>query len=112
MGSEDNKNCKNKDCVNCRYSSLNCDIENGTFTFWKREDNAQMYVQTDSIKPYFDVAVGQEVSSRSQIRKICKQKGYVYGDDCDLTSDAKRNKEHIRKAFVQGLHNEIMRNIG
>lgn len=68
-------------------------------------------VSTDSITPYFDVALGREISSKSEIRKICKEKGWVYGDSKDLDADAERNKRYNEEKFRNGMMNEILRNI-
>lgn len=103
------RNCNNDSCPKCDGRL----IETNRIEKPIVEDDIEITtsVSTDSITPYFDVALGREISSKSEIRKICKEKGWVYGDSKDLDADAERNKRYNEEKFRNGMMNEILRNI-
>lgn len=92
-------------CQKTRYFSLsNPKCECGWI--WNPEQSQHpsrtVYVQTDSIKPYFDVGVGREIESRSQIKKICSDNNYVYGG-AEIDQQAESNRHYQKQKMSQGL---------
>ena len=94
------------DCANCMQSSLNCDRE---FKFWDRKPKFNINIQT--FKPYFDVTMGKEVTSKHEINEYCKHNNMVYAGDKELTQQCAQNKRENAikqdKAFVEGLAEKL-----
>lgn len=95
------------DCGECRQSCLNCD---GTFILWVRKKGNNVNVHT--FKPYFDVTLGKEVSSKHEINEYCKRNDMVYAGDKELTQQCEQNKrENVmrhERAFERGLTERLM----
>lgn len=68
-----------------------------------------------TFKPYFDVGMGREISSKREIEKICKRDNLIYAGDKELTQQAHQNKrendERQRREITQELQKEIMRKL-
>lgn len=60
-------------------------------------------------RTFFSVEFGRDVST-SEIKKLCKENGYVYADDKDLSADAARNKEYNEKKHWDNFRKEIIEN--
>lgn len=68
----------------------------------ERKQNKTLYVLSDTINAYYDVGVSQEIESRSQIKRICKEKGYVYGGG-ELDQQAESNKRYQKQNIARGF---------
>lgn len=96
-------NCEN--CKKTRYFSV---YDNKCECGWewspneKRNADRTLYVTTDSIKPYYDVGVSCEIESRSQIKRICAENGYVYGGG-ELEQQARENRNYQRENMARGF---------
>ena len=96
-------NCEN--CKKTRYFSID---DNKCECGWEwtpsggRKPDRTLYVTTDSIKPYYDVGVSQEIESRSQIKRICAENGYVYGGG-ELEQQARENRNYQRENVARGF---------
>lgn len=94
------------DCVNCTQSALVCDE---VFKPLERKQKFNVNIQT--FKPYFDVTMGKEVTSKNEIREYCKRNDMVYAGDKELTQQCEQNKREnaIRQdiAFEKNLTEKL-----
>jgi hypothetical protein len=60
-------------------------------------------------RTFFDVTTGQEIST-SDINKICKERGLVYGNDKDLSKDCERNRKHTEEKQMNEFRNTVIEN--
>lgn len=60
-------------------------------------------------RTFFSPEFGREISN-TEIKKLCKEKGYVYADDKDLTADCKRNKEYTEHKQMESFRNTVIEN--
>lgn len=108
FGSDRNKKCKNKNCSNCVYSCVNCDKENGVYTEWHKSKSPN--IQT--FKPYFDLTMNKEVTSKAEIKEYCKHNNMVYAGDKELTQQCEQNKREneirLDREITEGLTKTIM----
>lgn len=95
------------DCSECRQSCANCD---GVFKYWdkaKRKYN----INFSYFKPYFDVGMGREVTSKKEIDAYCKENNLIYAGDKEITEQCKQNKRENdikqKEAFRKGLEKEL-----
>ena len=62
-------------------------------------------------KPYFDVTMGKEVTSKHEIDEYCKRNDMVYAGDKELTQQCAQNKRENAikqdRAFVEGLAEKL-----
>lgn len=97
-------------CSNCQQSSLNCD---GKFVLWEKQVKNNPYIQT--FKPYFDVTLGKEVTSKREINEYCKRNNMVYAGDKELTQQCAQNKaeneRRFNERFEAGLRQELLRRL-
>lgn len=95
-------------CSECGQSSLNCD---GVFKELPKQKKYNL--NFSYFKPYFDVTLGKEVSSKREIDEYCKRNDMVYAGDKELSQQCKQNKaENEQKqndAFNEGLKKELSR---
>ena len=95
-----------KDCALCSQSCLNCD---GTFKAWDKKPKYN--INFSYFKPYFDVTLGHEVSSKTEIKEYCKRNNMVYAGDKELTQQCAQNKRENEikqnNAFCEGLKKEL-----
>ncbi len=70
-------------------------------------------INIHTFKPYFDVTLGKEVSSKKEITEYCKRNDMVYAGDKELTQQCAQNKREneVRqeRAFSEGLAKELSR---
>jgi uncharacterized metal-binding protein len=89
-------------CETCNQSCLNCD---GVYKKFERKQKFNVNIQT--FKPYFDVTMGKEVTSKHEINEYCKRNDMVYAGDKELTQQCAQNKKDTQikqdRAFVEGL---------
>lgn len=68
-----------------------------------------------TFKPYFDVTMGKEVTSKKEIEEYCKKHDMVYAGDAELTQQCKQNKrereQKFNKQFSEGLKQELLRKL-
>jgi hypothetical protein len=60
-------------------------------------------------RTFFDVTTGEEIST-SDINKICKERGLVYGDDKDLSKDCECNRKHTEEKQMSEFRNIVIEN--
>ena len=94
-------------CSECSQSCLICD---GVF---KPIDKRPKYnINFSYFKPYFDVTLAKEVSSKHEINEYCKRNDMVYAGDKELTQQCEQNKrENAVKqdnAFEKSLTEKLM----
>lgn len=93
-------------CAICTQSSLDCD---GNFKELTRKPAYRFSVNT--FKPYYDVTMGREVTSKHEIDEYCKRNDMVYAGDKELTQQCEQNKrENALKqdaAFISGLQEKL-----
>lgn len=69
-------------------------------------------INVHTFKPYFDVTMGKEVSSKHEINEYCKRNNMVYAGDKELTQQCAQNKkenaQRQERAFEQGLTERLM----
>jgi len=98
-------NC-GQDCTQCRKSALDCDE---VFEYWDRKPTFNINIQT--FKPYFDVTMGKEVTSKHEINEYCKRNDMVYAGDKELSQQCAQNKRENAikqdRAFVDGLAEKL-----
>ena len=96
----------NADCTICAQSNLECD---GIFKEWPKTKKCA-YVHT--FKPYFDVTLGREVTSKKEIKEYCAKNDCVYAGDKELTQQCEQNKREneIKREqnFEKNLVNKLM----
>ena len=94
------------ECAICNQSSLNCD---GNFKEITRKQASRVFVNT--FKPYFDVTLGKEVTSKHEINEYCKRNDMVYAGDKELTQQCAQNRREnaLRQdaAFISGLQEKL-----
>ena len=94
------------DCGLCSQSCACCD---GVFKEWERKPKYN--INFSYFKPYFDVGMGREVTSKKEIDEYCKQNNLIYAGDKELTQQCKQNKRENeikqKEAFRQGLEKEL-----
>ena len=94
------------DCAMCTQSALVCDE---VFKPLERKPKFNINVQT--FKPYFDVTMGKEVTSKHEINEYCKRNDMVYAGDKELTQQCAQNKRENAikqdRAFVDGLAEKL-----
>lgn len=93
-------------CSVCYQSCLCCD---GVF---KEAEKTKRSIHFNCFKPYFDVTLGKEVSSKHEIDEYCKRNDMVYAGDKELTQQCKQNKrecaEKADRAFEANLTERLM----
>ena len=93
-------------CASCNQSCLNCD---GVYKELERKPKFNINIQT--FKPYFDVTMGKEVSSKREINEYCKRNDMVYAGDKELTQQCEQNKRENAikqdKAFEKNLAEKL-----
>lgn len=93
-------------CETCYQSCLNCD---GVYKKFERKTKFNANIQT--FKPYFDVTMGKEVTSKHEINEYCKRNDMVYAGDKELTQQCAQNKrDNAAKsdaAFINGLTEKL-----
>lgn len=98
-----------QDCRVCVQSCLNCD---GKFKLWEKQAKN---INISTFKPYFDVTMGKEVTSRREIREYCKAHDMVYAGDKELTQECAKNKaENERRfysSFEKGLKETLLKGL-
>ena len=103
-----NERC-GEDCSKCRQSVLCCD---GIYEEWKPQ---KFNIRIHTFKPYFDVTLGKEVTSKKQIDDFCKENDYVYASDEELSQQCEQNRkereEKFYSDFKQGLTERIERTL-
>ena len=69
-------------------------------------------INVHTFKPYFDVTLGKEVSSKHEISEYCKRNNMVYAGDKELTQQCAQNKRENEqkrdKAFTENLTKNLM----
>ena len=93
-------------CSECSQSCLICD---GVF---KEIDTRPKYnINFSQFKPYFDVTLGKEVTSKREIDEYCKSNNMIYAGDKELTQQCKQNKKEneikLKNNFREGLAKEL-----
>jgi hypothetical protein len=77
------------------------------------EESLGPSVQT--FKPYFDVTLGKEVTSKREINEYCKRNNMVYAGDKELTQQCAQNKaeneRRFNERFEAGLRQELLRRL-
>lgn len=77
------------------------------------EESLGPSVQT--FKPYFDVTLGKEVTSKREITEYCKRNNMVYAGDKELTQQCAQNKaeneRRFNERFEAGLRQELLRRL-
>lgn len=98
-----------EDCKICAQSCLNCD---GVFKLWKKKAHS---VNINTFKPYFDVTMGKEVSSKHEINEYCKRNNMIYAGDKELTQQCERNKAENERRYAEkfesGLREQLLRRL-
>lgn len=93
-------------CSKCAQSSLCCD---GVFKQWVRKPKFNINIHT--FKPYFDVTMGKEVSSKHEISEYCKRNDMIYAGDKELSQQCEQNKrenaEKQDRKFVENLTEKL-----
>ena len=93
----------------CRCGSMKALTEVIEPKHIERSTNNTVYVHT--FKPYFDVTLGREVTSKSEITEYCKRNNLIYAGDKELTQQCEQNKRENRekqdRAFREGLAKEL-----
>ena len=96
----------NEDCAVCAQSCLDCD---GNFKKFERKPSYRFSVHT--FKPYYDVTMGKEVTSKHEINEFCKRNDMVYAGDKELSQQCAQNKRDnaIKQdvAFISGLQEKL-----
>ena len=76
------------------------------------EYEGESNINVHTFKPYFDVTLGKEVSSKHEINEYCKRNDMVYAGDKELTQQCEQNKrenaERQERAFERGLTERLM----
>ena len=66
-------------------------------------------------KPYFDVTLGKEVSSKHEIDEYCKRNNKVYAGDKELAQQCEQNKRENEiksdNKFVKGLEEKLLKSL-
>jgi hypothetical protein len=77
----------------------------------KKIDDKKYNINFSYFKPYFDVGMGKEVTSKKEIDDYCKQNNLVYAGDAEITQQCKQNKRENeikqKEAFRSGLEKEL-----
>lgn len=93
-------------CETCNQSCLNCD---GVYKEFERKPAFKINVI--SFKPYFDVTMGKEVTSRKEIDEYCKRNDMVYAGDKELSQQCAQNRQDNAvkqdKAFADNLAEKL-----
>ena len=93
-------------CSECGQSSAEC---NGKFRPFVRQKKYN--INFSYFKPYFDVTLGKEVTSKHEITEHCKRNDMVYAGDKELTQQCAQNKleneAKQEKIFNEGLEKEL-----
>lgn len=65
-------------------------------------------VNGDKILPkhFFDITSGKEIAY-SDVDKVCKEKGFVFGGDEDITKECQRNKSYHEAMMRQRIEKEL-----
>lgn len=75
------------------------------------EYDGESQVAVHTFKPYFDVTMGKEVSSRHEISEYCKRNDMVYAGDKELSQQCAQNKRDNAikqdREFVKGLEEKL-----
>ena len=85
-----------------------------TLFFWEKKEKTKT-VQTKKYnhpiigRTFFEPTFGREISN-TEIDKLCKQHGYVYADDKDLTKDCERNKKYTEEKQLREFRNKVFEN--
>ena len=90
-----------EDCRICAQSCLNCD---GHF---KHQEKQAKSIYISTFKPYFDVTMGKEVSSKKEIKEYCKRNNMVYAGDKELTQQCAQNKAENERRFYDRFENGL-----
>lgn len=94
-------------CSECGQSCLCCDGE------FKPFDRKPKYnINFSYFKPYFDVTLGHEVSSKSEIKEYCKRNDMVYAGDKELTQQCEQNKRENNAKFEKNFNDGLARELG
>lgn len=62
-------------------------------------DDSNDFISIHTFKPYYDIGIGKEITSRKEIADICKKNNWVYAGDKELTQETKKNKEYKAQEF-------------
>lgn len=93
-------------CSECGQSCANCD---GVFV--PLPTKKKYNINFSYFKPYFDVGMGKEVTSRKEIDEYCRQNNLIYAGDKEISEQCKQNKRENeikqKEAFKEGLVKEL-----
>lgn len=59
------------------------------------------YTAVHTFKPYFDVTLGKEVTSKREITEYCKKNNCIYAGDKEISQQCAQNKRENLQKFNQ-----------
>ena len=68
-------------------------------------------ISVHTFKPYFDVTLGKEVTSKHEITEYCKRNNMIYAGDKELTQQCKQNKAESDAAFNRNFKDGLMKEL-
>lgn len=85
-----------------------------TARFERYEEIEKKIIETKNAKVlpkhFFDLTSGQEIAYKD-VDKICKQKGYVYGGDEEISKECERNKQRQEQELAQEVQEKLYKSV-